>query len=389
MYQFLNLSRREIRLLRIAPGPEGSPIEISTFVTTLPSASVEENGNIIPNRDKFSISLGVCQPYEALSYEWGDPDSPRHSIMLDRQPFEIRRNLFLAMICLRRELVTEALWIDAICINQADHRERGHQVQMMGSIYQCAQTVRVWLGADIPSFSDASRFVDKVVIYSSLEYGIAHGFEVLNEQMQNHMKSLLIAEEGWQALAEILEQSYWSRIWIIQEYLLAADVIIFCSHGSMLGQDLKKALRSIYKEELKVQNVTQYRHRIKYSPGAKLISMCKSMSKSRSARTLLELLEKTKASECQDPHDRIYAIIGLAEDIDNVRCKIPIAYDVHLQIVKADVISALKDRWMSPNYTRRIEKLLDQVFRDNDDTYNALSWYEKCRTALWRLYIEV
>jgi hypothetical protein len=309
--------------------------------------------------------------------------------MLDRQPFEIRRNLFLAMICLRRELVTEALWIDAICINQADHRERGHQVQMMGSIYQCAQTVRVWLGADIPSFSDASRFVDKVVIYSSLEYGIAHGFEVLNEQMQNHMKSLLIAEEGWQALAEILEQSYWSRIWIIQEYLLAADVIIFCSHGSMLGQDLKKALRSIYKEELKVQNVTQYRHRIKYSPGAKLISMCKSMSKSRSARTLLELLEKTKASECQDPHDRIYAIIGLAEDIDNVRCKIPIAYDVHLQIVKADVISALKDRWMSPNYTRRIEKLLDQVFRDNDDTYNALSWYEKCRTALWRLYIEV
>jgi hypothetical protein len=38
------------------------------------------------------------------------------------------------------------LWVDAICINQQDIRERGCQVEMMGDVYSKAARVLVWLG---------------------------------------------------------------------------------------------------------------------------------------------------------------------------------------------------------------------------------------------------
>ncbi|TFB00421.1 hypothetical protein CCMA1212_007750 [Trichoderma ghanense] len=37
--------------------------------------------------------------------------------------------------------------IDAICIDQKNLKERGHQVQQMGDIYKQAERVLFWLGA--------------------------------------------------------------------------------------------------------------------------------------------------------------------------------------------------------------------------------------------------
>lgn len=38
------------------------------------------------------------------------------------------------------------LWVDAICINLEDLKERGHQVRQMGQIYKEAWEVLAWLG---------------------------------------------------------------------------------------------------------------------------------------------------------------------------------------------------------------------------------------------------
>lgn len=40
------------------------------------------------------------------------------------------------------------IWIDAICINQSDQRERGEQILYMFTIYGKADEVMVWLGAE-------------------------------------------------------------------------------------------------------------------------------------------------------------------------------------------------------------------------------------------------
>ena len=47
---------------------------------------------------------------------------------------------------LRDRAVERLIWVDAVCINQADINERGHQVQIMAKIYSKAYRVIIWLG---------------------------------------------------------------------------------------------------------------------------------------------------------------------------------------------------------------------------------------------------
>ncbi|KAH8601332.1 heterokaryon incompatibility protein-domain-containing protein, partial [Bisporella sp. PMI_857] len=73
--------------------------------------------------------------FEALSYTWGS-SSLGASIILNDAYFMITNNLHLALRYLRYPSASRVMWIDAICINQLDNEERGHQVQHMRSIYQ-------------------------------------------------------------------------------------------------------------------------------------------------------------------------------------------------------------------------------------------------------------
>jgi Heterokaryon incompatibility protein (HET) len=87
-------------------------------------------------------SLDEQPIYCALSYEWGDPE-PLVAIMVNGSVFYARHNLWLFLHRLKaagqhensRRSISQ-LWIDAICIDQADVVERNAQVQLMGRIYQ-------------------------------------------------------------------------------------------------------------------------------------------------------------------------------------------------------------------------------------------------------------
>lgn len=58
----------------------------------------------------------------------------------------ITRNLDTALRRLRRQECTRRLWVDALCINQSDDKERAHQVSMMDQIYACANQAVIYLG---------------------------------------------------------------------------------------------------------------------------------------------------------------------------------------------------------------------------------------------------
>jgi hypothetical protein len=83
--------------------------------------------------------------YEALSYVWGDTKSSAR-ILLNGVEFDVTENLGAALIHLRSATSERTLWVDAICINQDNILERNEQVRQMGSIYEQATGVIVWLG---------------------------------------------------------------------------------------------------------------------------------------------------------------------------------------------------------------------------------------------------
>ena len=100
------------------------------------------------------ISLDATPLFKALSYTWLlDKDLKKQTvqgkeraIICDGRYFLVRENLFNAMIELGETQLGGLLWIDAICINQNDVMEQSSQVNMMGRIFQAAETVVVWLG---------------------------------------------------------------------------------------------------------------------------------------------------------------------------------------------------------------------------------------------------
>jgi Heterokaryon incompatibility protein (HET) len=83
--------------------------------------------------------------YEALSYTWVD-ELATQPIYIDEKLALVGPNLREAIEFLRDKHNERVLWIDAICINQADVQEKNKQLSIMPYIYTRAQTVVVWLG---------------------------------------------------------------------------------------------------------------------------------------------------------------------------------------------------------------------------------------------------
>ena len=94
--------------------------------------------------------LGQAPPYTALSYAWHNGttavDSDDKTVECNGLSVHVSSNLYAALRRLRDTENPVPVWVDSICINQEDDRERTHQVQMMRDIYQRSDAVAIWLG---------------------------------------------------------------------------------------------------------------------------------------------------------------------------------------------------------------------------------------------------
>lgn len=98
--------------------------------------------------------------YYAISYLWGDTVKTK-DILLNGRPIAIRLNLYNLLRELSRRKVNQLLWIDAICIDQANTSERNHQVAKMGETYSDAAGVVVWLGLGSENTNRAMRYLQQ------------------------------------------------------------------------------------------------------------------------------------------------------------------------------------------------------------------------------------
>ncbi|RAR16476.1 heterokaryon incompatibility protein [Stemphylium lycopersici] len=135
---------RQIRLVTILPDAWGATLNLEL-----------EHAEITPTLK-----------YECLSYAWGKNKHNR-SITLNNSSFVISSTLYVALEHLRHPSQKRTIWIDAICINQADISERNAQVDMMGLIYHRAMRVVVWIGPATESSELAMGFLDMMATAST------------------------------------------------------------------------------------------------------------------------------------------------------------------------------------------------------------------------------
>jgi len=157
-----------------------------------------------------TASLDAPPKYEALSYVWGDPD---HTvpITVNGTDFPTTYNLHLALERLVLSDRVRIVWVDAVCINQADLEERVEQVSQMRYIYQKAQKVLAFLGSPFDGINLAIDYLLAAAKSSSthVQSGLVPYLSVGGLDANSTDLSCY--------LVQFFRLPWWTRMWTVQE----------------------------------------------------------------------------------------------------------------------------------------------------------------------------
>ena len=132
------------------------------------------------------------------------------------------------------------IWIDAICINQADLEERAAQVNLMNEVYSDAGYVIVWLGRKdqrtMTALDTIAKLVnsgDKLVKSNIVPYRFHPPSDYERAQLPH------ISQDDWDAVASLLFRQWFRRIWVIQEVFFARGIICYCGDTEVQWGDIE------------------------------------------------------------------------------------------------------------------------------------------------------
>ena len=318
LFEYKPLGERQIRILSL----HWAESSTDTIECSLDAYDIDELRN----------------EYDALSYTWGNEEATQKILLrtsqepttgtgrtrfrsaaqktIPRKRFYIRPNLEDALRLFRdttdkREDLQ--LWIDAICIDQANIEEKNKQVARMAEIYSKARDVLIWLGKEYNASSTAMEFIPKIL---DLE--------------QSHA---LISKESnrkqWTALADLMKREWFSRRWIVQELVLAKDRYLYCGDKVLHWDDFERAV-SFFTNKLDTI-LTMFTSSAEFRHNAKILADIKALGASALVditnefvrredgslerhNTLESLVTRLPMFESLDPRDIVYSLLSIAED---------------------------------------------------------------------------
>ncbi|KAL7755647.1 hypothetical protein ACKLNR_014174 [Fusarium oxysporum f. sp. zingiberi] len=280
---FINVSKAELTFRRgldsqqaFVPDDDAPPEEEWSAGTyrTLPSRDKFRLLEVLPGSDgTVQCKLHVCSldrnamSYEALSYTWGnDRASDKKEVQIiangANQSLSISRNLHDALLALRRSNESRFIWADAICINQDDTKERSQQVRLMGEIFGGAWRVVIWVGEQKDRCYCGERLLE--ALPGSLTWPLSGICFIVNTWLtqqgridikatystvsvtgapseQDHHNLGADSQGGatgnfWgsgcqiqllrSSMLRFFERRWFSRIWVIQESVLARSAVV-------------------------------------------------------------------------------------------------------------------------------------------------------------------
>lgn len=288
--------------------------------------------------------------YEALSYAWGseaDPSrvrvrSPSHKHDSHNYYLSITHNLHDALGALRRyhpsaedpestlaSSLSRVLWIDAICIDQANAAEKGPQVAMMGSIYQSASRVVAWLGPADDTSHRTMHFMCSVglqvnVSYRGSELSPAPG--AADPTLGDIQVPLFETDDQDMAtcLTALLGRAWFSRLWVVQEILLGNPLrtVVLCGPQDAVPWSLFRKAIAVVSWKWRHWPTPQHIHAKEV-----LTPLRTFVTVQENTAYLSRLRYDFGALACKDPRDRIYAVLNLLGSLERRHLRIRPDYD--------------------------------------------------------------
>ncbi|KAK4212136.1 heterokaryon incompatibility protein-domain-containing protein [Rhypophila decipiens] len=264
-YEYQQLPHGDfVRYLILHPGKDDEPLSCSLNVSLLDQAP----------------------QFEAISYVWGTPLKDQE-IECDGKSLFITANLRDALRCVRWPTESRTLWADSICIDQADSWEKGHQVALMARIYRNAKTVLIHIGSQSHGHED-----NAAAVVSDVNAVICQTFDKIDMSTWDSFPypkpdDPLVLDSRWPSISELLRQPWFDR---------GAPLL---SPTGIVNVKLKATFLDTYLS----------------GPHAKEARVFASSSTGIKVDFLTFLGRANRDLKLTDKRDRIYAFLGLAEEL--------------------------------------------------------------------------
>jgi hypothetical protein len=170
------------------------------------------------------VSLKSSPAFTALSYVWGGPSTdPEDTITVNGGcVLPITTNCRQALLALRRRYGAVTIWIDAICMNQADDTEKATQIPLMEEIYSWAECTYVWLDHADESTDRAMAWLAEKSRGTIIQELIQYSSAASNSDRRKLLLALwwrVLVDEALQDLKVIRSLKSWSFTEIISNYI--------------------------------------------------------------------------------------------------------------------------------------------------------------------------
>ena len=306
-------SVRDIRVLVLRPGQLEDPIECILLVWSLTDM----------------ISSNSTTEYEALSHCYNPADSMRDIIVYTQETtfftsLKIRPELYAVLQRLRHQYIERHLWVDAICINSEDTDEKNSQVTLMPEIFHHASNVCIWLG---PASEDSPI---AIILLNSGHFGAI---------LKDHRK-----EKQLVALASFMRREWFRNRWSFQVLALARRATLYCGGAKIDWSDFAVAvslLKAAYINSMSrrppmsetLRHVPSFLDGTDFLPAVRLLDVATDVFRRNENEQSLEKLLSLEDLVCicsefetTTPHDVIYSMLALANDVVAVPLKSSLRY---------------------------------------------------------------
>ncbi|KAI7784484.1 hypothetical protein LA080_009983 [Diaporthe eres] len=328
---------------------------------------------LLPGRGEISCRLMECPledaggRYKALSYTWkGGTETIQQSIYCDDLgKIGVMPNLYAVLRRLRDATYVVTLWIDWLCIDQNNTEERTHQVGMMREIYANSTEVIIWLGSgaetsatnqpiiefwgDDRDIQHISSHLERMYSQKQHALSLAHRTDMygtfciisvlaqgLNASKIWYLRRLEYAPAIIGGLSSLLEMSRWTRIWVVQENVVASRAVVYYGNMSMPWDVFSRASSQISRRSVEMLGTTPART---YGPALSCfhrkiseIDATRASWKAVEPSALLPLLRKFRNRGASDRRDKVFALLGLVKYWGGSEPLVP-DYDHRLSVV--------------------------------------------------------
>jgi hypothetical protein len=282
------------------------------------------------HRQDYDLALDMVEfkdntTYRCISYTWGGPrytdndeswTSRNHIVVLENKPVYIRRNLHDCLIHLQKLGVYGPLWIDTLCINQSDTEERNSQVAQMGRIYQNAEEVIVWLGNEEDYTSLAIQAMKKLPL--TLEEVVKYTMDENQSHpwMEESFAKCDYSDAELVAIIQFFVTCRWfSRIWTVQELVLARNICFVCGvHVTDLQTMTNGGILLSFYGLTSAHSQVHQTEELEWArdfPGTVMAEFVRRMGDDRRL-SVGNAAHSFRSRKAMDPKDKVFGVVGIS-----------------------------------------------------------------------------